>query len=427
MRRHITSLVAVTALVAGAALSGCAGTSADAGGSGTVTLWVRDSQSRFMQQLADEFNATHDTQVEVTLVPSADFVQKFGTAAAGGNAPDIASIDLVYVPYFASVGALTDVSDQFGELPYKDELSPGHVAQGEYEGGVYSVPFTADVSAMYYNKDLFEKAGLDPEDPPSTTAEVQAAAEAVGETGDGNYGFVFSGACGGCNIFSMTPYVWASGGNVLSDDGTQARLDSPEVTETLTMYRDLWEAGAMPKLVQSDGGSNAGDAFKAGKAGIMNWGTFFISSLEDEADGADFEWGVAPIPGAEEGQTGSFAGGDNLTIPAGSENPDGAWEFLRWATDEDAQTILADNGVMPTRLDLLDKVYIPKDPRFQVFADVLKVGKVPYSTIENELFNDSNGVWSTLIQEAVFGPGSVAAAQDKAQGAAQPLLDQANG
>ncbi|MDQ0577217.1 ABC transporter substrate-binding protein [Agromyces albus] len=427
MRRHTTSLIALTTVAAlGLGLAGCSSDSGGGGDSSTVKLWVRDSQSRFMQQLADAFNESHDTQVEVTLVPAADYVQKFGTAAAGGDAPDVASIDLVYVPYFASVGALTDISDQWNDLPYKDDMSPGHVAQGEYDGGVYSVPFTADVSAMFYNKDLFAAAGLDPETPPATMAEVQAAAEAISATGDGNYGFAFSGACGGCNIFTITPYVWASGGNVLSDDGTEAQLDSPDVTAAMQMYRDMWDAGAMPELVQSDSGSNAGDAFKQGKVGIFNWGTFYIGSLEDEADGAKFDWGLAPIPGAEAGEIGSFAGGDNLTIPAGAENPEGAWEFLEWATGDEAQGVIADNGVMPTRIDLLETLYISKDPRFQVFADALEVGKVPYSVIENELFNDPNGVWSTMIQEAVFGSGSVDDALAKAQEAAQALLDESN-
>jgi multiple sugar transport system substrate-binding protein len=303
-------------------------------------------------------------------------------------------------------------------------MSPAHVAQGQYDGKTYAVPFSGDVSVMYYNKDLFKAAGLDPEKAPATMAEVQAAAKAITALGNGTYGFAFSGACGGCNIFSMTPYVWASGGNVLSDDGTKAQLNSSEVTDTMTMYRDLWKGGAMPQLVQSDNGSNAGDAFKQGKVGIFNWGDFYIGSLTDPTEGAKFNWGVALIPGAKAGQNASFAGGDNIAITAGAKNPDGAWEFLKWVTDDEGQKVIADKGVMPIRLDLLKSLYVPKDPRYQVFADALAVGKVPYSVIENELFNDSNGIWSTMIQEAVFGSGSVADAQDKAQKSAQSLLDE---
>ncbi|GAA3936530.1 sugar ABC transporter substrate-binding protein [Microbacterium soli] len=426
MRRHITPLAAVVALATAAvALSGCSGGGTDGGsGNGTVSVWVRDSQSGFINKLADEFNKTHpDIEVEVTIVPSADFVQKFGTAAAGGSAPDVASMDLVYAPYFASAGALTDISDKVDSLPWKDDMSPAHVSQGQYDGKTYALPFTGDVSVMYYNKDLFTKAGLDPEKPPTTMDEVQAAAEKITALGDGVYGFAFSGACGGCNIFSMGPSVWAQGGNVLSEDGQTAQFDSPEVTRTLTMYRDMWDSGAMPQLVKSDGGSNAGDAFKQGKVGIFNWGDFYLTSLTDPASGATFDWGVALIPGAESGQTASFAGGDDIAIPSGAKNPEGAWQFLKWVTDEKAQSIMADNGVMPIRLDLADKVYTNKDPRNKVFAEALAQGHVPYSVVENELINDSNGVWSTLIQDAVFGSGSVQDAQAKAQKDGQAILD----
>ncbi len=77
---------------------------------GTATLWVRDSAKGFINLLAEQYNKTHDGKVKVTIVPSANFVQKFGTAAASGSGPDIASIDLVYLPYFASKGVLDDLT-----------------------------------------------------------------------------------------------------------------------------------------------------------------------------------------------------------------------------------------------------------------------------------------------------------------------------
>lgn len=394
-------------------------TSGSGGGNGTVTLWARDSQADFMQELADGFNANHGTQVEVTIVTSAEYVQKFGTAAAGGDAPDLASIDLVYVPYFASVGALTDISDRVASLDWADDMSPGHTAQGEYEGGVYSMPFTADVSVLFYNKDLMAQAGLDPEDPPTSMSELEADIKAVAAIDDETFGTAFSGACGGCQLFALSPHVWASGGNMLSDDGSTAQFDSAEVTAMLELYRGLYEAGTMPELVTTDSGSNAGEAFAQGRVGFYQWGSFYLGNLAD----VDFDWGVIPISGMEDGQSASFAGGDNITIPSGASNPDGAWEFLEWASSDQGQQVLVDRGQMPIRMDLIDEIYTPLDPRNAVFADALATGNVPYSVVENELFNDSNGVWATLIQEAVFGSGTVADAQAKAQTAAQELID----
>jgi multiple sugar transport system substrate-binding protein len=425
MRRKTLRTIALGVAAATAvALSGCAGGGGgggEAAAGGTVTLWVRDYQEAIMKPLADAFNKSHDTKVKVTLVPAGEYVQKLGTAAAGNNAPDIASIDLVFTPYFASVGALADITDKVKSLDYADDLSPAHVAQGQYEGKTYSVPFTGDVSVLFYNKTLFSEAGLDPESPPKTHQEIADAAAKISALGNGKYGYVFSGACGGCNIFSMTPLIWASGGNVLNEDGTKALLDSPEVADTLQLYRDMWANGDMPKLVQTDNGPNAGTPFQEGKIGMKGDGTFFLGTLASEGK---VDFGVTPLPG-KDGGSASFAGGDNLSITSGSKNPDGAWEFLEWATGEEAQTQLAEASVLPIRMDLLDKIYIPKDPRYQVFADALAKGFVPYSTVENELFNDNNGIWATLIAESVFR-GDIPAAQKKAQKAAQALLDEAN-
>jgi multiple sugar transport system substrate-binding protein len=97
-----------------------------------------------------------------------------------------------------------------------------------------------------------------------------------------------------------------------------------------------------------------------------------------------------------------------------ADDPEAAWEFVEWATGDEAQTILAEQAVLPIRTDLLDSVYVPQDPRYAVFAEALGVGRVPFSPVENQLFNDNNGVWATMIQQAVFG-GDVEEAQRTAQ------------
>jgi hypothetical protein len=103
----------VTALVCAAlAITACGGGSDDSSdkaasgpATGTITIWARDTQKQFMGSLADAYNKSHQAKAKVSIIPSAQFVQKFGTAAGSGSAPDVASIDLVYLPYFASQGA----------------------------------------------------------------------------------------------------------------------------------------------------------------------------------------------------------------------------------------------------------------------------------------------------------------------------------
>lgn len=420
LRKRAVAAVAMLA-AAGLALSGCSSSGTTGGtkdASGTVTVWVRDYEKAIATPLADAFNKTHKTQIKITLVPAAQYVQKLATAASAGTAPDVAATDLVFTPYFASVGALKDITSQVDSLSYKDQLSKAHMSVAKYKDKYYAVPLTGDVSALFYNKDLFKKAGLDPDKPPTTYAEILSDAKKITALGGKNKGLVFSGACGGCNIFELAPHVWASGGNVLNADGTKAQLTSQPVTDMLQLYRDLWSSGSMPSLVQTDNGPNAGTAFQGGNIGMKADGTAFLNTLKTQKK---FDFGVTPIPG-KDGGTASFAGGDNLSIMSGSKNPNGAWEFLKWATGEQAQTVLAKLAVVPIRLDLIDKIYTPQDPRYTVFAQALRNGHVPYSTVENDIFNDNNGIWAKLIASATF-KGDIPAAEATAQSAAQALLD----
>jgi multiple sugar transport system substrate-binding protein len=425
MRRRVLGVAAAVALTMVA--TACGGGGGDTGGSdgassggeptGTITIWARDSQQNFMSRLVDLYNKNHTVQAKVTIIPASSFVQKLGTAAASGSGPDVSSIDLVYAPYFSSAGALVDITEMADALPYKESLSPSHRRLSAYEGATYALPFTAEASAVYYNKDLFEKAGLDPEKPPTTYAEMREAAKKIRALGKDYYGFTIAGACGGCNVFEFAPHIWASGGDVLSEDGTKALLDTPQVTEALQFYRDMWTDGSMPSAAKSDAGTQQTPLFTSGKVGMVTLGAFNIPNVEK----AKIDYGVFPIPGKDGGQA-SFAGGDVISVISGTKNEAGAADFVKWATDEEAQTFLAANGSVPVRTDLVPTIYAPQGEAHKLFGELMGIGKTPYSVVENAVFNDNNGPWVKMINDAVFGP-DLAAAQAEGQRAAQALID----
>jgi multiple sugar transport system substrate-binding protein len=402
--------------------TGCGGSGShtSGSGSGTITLWARDGQKGFINILADAWNKGHDTKVKVTVVPTANFVQKFGTAAAGGAGPDVASIDLVYLPYFASTGVLDDITDLANKLPYKDGLSAAHRTLATYNGRTYALPFTAEASVLFYNKDLFKKAGLARDKPPTNYSEIISDAKKIRALGKDTYGYAVAGQCGGCNIFEFTPHIWASGGDVLSADGERARFDTPEVTDALTFYRKLYTDGSMPAQSKTDNGTNQPAAFLSGKLGMTPLGAFFVQVLKKEHK---VDFGVAPLPG-KNGGSASFAGGDEIAVTKNAKNKAQAQEFVKWATGEQAQTVLAENSIVPVRTDLIDKIYTPLDPRYKVLGEAMEKGRTPYSTVENALFNDSNGPWVHMINRAVFD-GDIAKAQKEGQKAAQSIIDNA--
>ena len=416
----VASIVMLAAACGGGSDSGGGGGgggASDAEASGTITVWARDSQQGFMSNLASLYNKSHKVQAKVTIIPAASFVQKLGTAASSGAGPDVSSIDLVYAPYFASAGALEDITDMANSLPYKDSLSPSHRRLGTFEDKMYALPFTAEASAVYYNKDLFKKAGLDPNKPPTTFAEMRSAAKKIRKLGSDYYGFTFAGACGGCNVFEFAPHVWASGGDILSEDGKKATLDSPQVTDALQFYKDMWTDGSMPSAAKNDAGTQQIPLFTSGKVGMVTLGAFAIPTIEK----AKINFGVTPIPG-KDGNKASFAGGDVISVISGTKNKAGAEDFVKWATDEQAQTFLAKNGSVPVRTDLVPKIYAPQGAPYKVFGDLMGIGKTPYSVVENAVFNDNNGPWVKMIHDAVFSP-DLAGAQAGGQKSAQALID----
>lgn len=218
-------------------------------------------------------------------------------------------------------------------------------------------------------------------------------------------------------MFEFTPHVWASGGDVLSEDGMQAKLDSPEVTEALQLYRDMWTDGSIPSAAKNDAGTQQVPLFTSGKVGMTPLGAFAIPTMEK----AKVNFGVTPIPG-KDGEISSFAGGDVISVISGTKNKAGAEDFVKWATDEQAQAFLAKNGSVPVRTDLVEKIYSSQGEHYKVFGDLMGIGRTPYSVVENPIFNDNNGPWVKMINDAVFG-GDITAAQQAGQKSAQALID----
>ncbi|WP_246429606.1 ABC transporter substrate-binding protein [Prosthecomicrobium pneumaticum] len=380
-----------------------------------ATIWVRADGSNFMPQIVEAFNKGHENQIKLDIIPTAELVQKYATAAAGGTAPDGLSLDLIYTPAFAAAGQLEDITDWAKGLSYFDQLSPAHVKTGTYKGRIYGLPFSADSSVLIWNKKLFREAGLDPDKGPANWAEIEADAEKVNALGGEVKGFYFSGNCGGCNIFTFMPLVWASGGDLLSDDGTKATVDTPQMRDAIAFYRSMVEKGLVPEGAQTDSGANFFAAFAAGNIGIAPSGAFAIGALNTQYP--DIEYGLTYLPGKEGGWS-SFAGGDNFVVTKGTPKLAVLKEFLDYAYSLEGQTLLASRGSLPVRGDIAKEALKGLDPRYQTAADAMAKGKTPYSVVFNDIINSQNGPWVQMVNEVFFGDdvdGSLATAQETMQ------------
>jgi multiple sugar transport system substrate-binding protein len=366
-----------------------------------LSMWVRASGANAAQHLVDLWNAGHPDKIQLTVIPDNQMVSKLATGVKAGQVPDLISFDLIYMPDFMRAGLLTDITDKVKDDPNFKKVAPAFTQLATYKGKLYGTGFTPDVSILIYNKDLFKKAGLDPTKPPTTLDQIHEYAKKIRALGPDVYGFYFSGSCPGCNIFTTSPMMVASGAKILPASGSEEPLAGPGVKEVLQLFRDMWAEGLIPKSAQSDNGSNFVANFKTGKIGIQGAGGFLISDLKREVPNLDF--GVAFLPGIKDGQVSAFVGGDVVAIPKGSKRAALALQFIKWELSDEAQLEgLAKNNILPSRTDLANNKYFEAEPRVVTTAKAIGIGYVPWVFHFNDMVNSDSSPWIQMIQTSVF-------------------------
>ena len=367
----------------------------------TLSIFARASSSNAAQHMVDLWNTSHDDKIELTTIPDNQMVTKLATSVQAGDVPDLISFDLIFMPDFMRAGFLTDLTDQLSADPNQAKVAQAFRDLATYEGKLYGTGFTPDVSILLYNKDLFRKAGLDPESPPKTLAQLEEYATKIRESDPNAYGYYFSGSCGGCNIFTQAPMMWASGAKLLPASGDDTPMDGTGVREVLQMLQNMWKNGVVPESAEADTGSNFQATFETGIIGMQGSGGFAIASLKTNHPEIDF--GIAPLPGVEQGQASSFVGGDVIAIPTGAKHPDIALEFIRWQLSDEAQLeALAKNFILPSRTDLADNDYFKAEPRYITTAQAVGIGQTPWAFHFNDMVNADQSPWLTMLQTAIF-------------------------
>ena len=273
------------ALVLAACQSGpaasSAGDTAAADDGTTITMWTRSPTATFSQTLVDAYNAGHKNKVRLTVFPADSYQQKVGTAAGAKQLPDVLAADVVYAPNYAAKGIYLDISSRVAQLPFAGALAPAHVKAATFQGKHYAVPHDIDLSAVFYNKVLFTRAGLDPAKPPATLAEIATAAGKIAALGGDVKGYFFGGACPGCQLFTSWPMIWASGGTVLNEQGTAATIDNPVAAQVYSVLRKLYTDGAVPTSAKNESGPTWTQPFSDGKIGIQPMGATALQGMKE--------------------------------------------------------------------------------------------------------------------------------------------------
>ena len=331
------------------------------------------------------------------------------------------SIDLFELIDQGVIVPFEDVVKTDADKAWLDSFYPSLMANGKTQGKTWGIPFQRSTIVLYYNKDAFKEAGLDPEKAPATWADMQAMGEKlVKKDASGNverYGVKVPST--GYPYWMFQAFAKQNGEVLMNQDGTETYFDKPKVVEALSYWRELGQKGVMPSGTVEWG--TLRDQFLQGKTAMM-WHT--TGNLTAVRKGATFDFGVAMLPASKE--RGSPTGGGNFYIfeKASPAEREAALTFIKWMTaPERAAQWSIDTGyvaVTPAAYETETlKKYVADFPPAAVARDQLDHSVAEFSVHENARVKKA---LDDAIQATLTGGKEPKAALTEAQATAERIL-----
>ncbi|MGN9841370.1 sugar ABC transporter substrate-binding protein [Nonomuraea sp. H19] len=385
--------------------SGPASASQAAGG-GTYTIWdpypQYDKSSEWVK-LLETCGTQAGVKVERTGYDTSDLTNKALLAAQQGNSPDVLIVDNPVVSTLAEAGVLTTTEENKLDV---SAIAPNLLAAGQSGGKTYGVPIGANTLALYYNKEVLKKAGVDVASV-KDWASLTAALEKV--KASGKKGITFSAIGTEEGSFQFLPWFWGSGANL-------TKLDSPEGVSAVALWTDWLRKGYAPNSVINNTQTTSWQEFAGGDYAFAENGTWQLANAKK----AGFGYGIIPIPGKDGGTAPAPTGGEFVSIPVQSDT-------ARYATSQKLVTCLTstDNSLTTTTTlsyiaptEAVQAKQVAASPELQVWVDAVKAAKGRTSDdLGTKYPKISEPMWGA-VQAALSGSKSPQEAMAAAQSAA---------
>lgn len=387
------SLILAVGLVA----TGCGGSKSNDGGSKDansgnvvrIAMWNPD-QIAIMKEIEkkyEEKNPGVDIQIEETTFK--DHFQKLETQAQGDVMPDLFTMNGPNFMKFVTNGVLKPLDDHIDKMKInKDDYPQGLVDLYSYEGKLYGIPKDWDLTGLFYNKELFDKAGVDYPTPDWTWDDFASAAEKLTDKEAGIWGTSFKPTCQE-GIYDTIPQ---SGGFIINEDKTKSGYDTEEAASGVERWIELGKKGYSPDL-QTLTDTQDKDLFKAGKIAMIYAGSWRVPEFfgdENITDKVDVE--VMPLIK----ERAATIHGLSYCLAKGSKNKDQAIDFLAYLGSKEANEIWAEKAtVIPANNNVLEtweKSY--PDKNLKAFTQMVEYS-VPYPVSSN------TPVWNELESNAI--------------------------
>lgn len=348
----------------------------------------------------------------------ADTAVKTQAGVQAKTPPDVAVLQSTELFSLLDMNAIIPLDDFIAKEGegYLSDFYPAFLANSQTDGKTYSIPFQRSTIVLYYNKEMFKKAGLNPDQPPKTWDEMREAAKKL--THDGTWGLEIPVT--GFSYWMLQTFALQNGQNLMTQDGKKVMFNTPEVKEGMQYWADL----ALKDKVMPEGATDWGTVpsdFLEGKTAMMYHTTGNLSNVKKNAK---FDFGVTFLPMKK--SYGSPTGGGNFYIfkDISKEKQEAAWEFVKFMTEsERAAQWSIDTGYVAVRKSSYDtevmKKYTSEFPAALVARDQLEHADAELSTHNNGKVMKA---LSDQVQAVLSGSISPADGLSKAQEEAERAL-----
>ena len=359
-------------------LAGCASGSAEPSGTpepAELRVWLvgtdtpQDARDYLVKTFEDE---NPGSTLVIEEQQWTGLVDKLTTSLSSSDTPDIVEMGNTQAPAFTSSGALLDLSDIQSDLG-GDDLLPGFVEAGSWDGKLYAAPYYSGARVVFYNTTQYATAGVTV---PTTLDEYVANGEKLAAALPGVSGVYFPGK----DWYNALPFIWENGGEVaVQKDGTwDAQLSSDASVKGIEQVQELMTKAS---LAPKDGDeTESWVPFRTEKAATLSapsWAYWSIVADEDKKPTALTDTvGYFALPGKDGKAAQVFAGGSNIGIAAKSAHPELAKSALEIILSDGYQEILAANGLVPAKVSLGDQVAAASPELAKVIADAAANAKL---------------------------------------------------
>jgi multiple sugar transport system substrate-binding protein len=370
-----------------------------------------DNTRPWLEGLAREYEKDNpgDT-VKVEVGSWENMQQKLQAEVAGSNPPDLAHVATRWVVDFVR-DDLVEPVDNYANADFKNRFIPAFLNAGNINGKSYALPIAASVRAMFYNKELLDKAGFP--NGPKTWDDVVAAAKKI--KGTGAYGYGIQGKDLDTDTYFYYA-LWSMGGDVL-DAGNKAAFNSPAGVKAATLYKSMIDQGLTEPGVAGNTRYDLHNLFKQGRLGMV----ISIPPLAKEIakDSPQLKYGITGVPNG--GKEITFGVTDSIMMFKTSRNKEAAQKFLNFMFSKSARLKFdRTEGFLPVTREVAEDPAFKDDPVLSEFVALLP--RARFSPLVSG-WEDSAQAVTNALQAIYQGKAEPKAALDKAAAEANTKLD----